>query len=417
MSRPISLFPQAVALSVAILYYQGLADTQPRAPHSPDNAVWPPFRPVIDTSGGGEEICVLDPNSPEIQQELSDQGALDFADWPEEMKMNSAAAKIAWKITRPCCVSMNSERHDCFFRIGMMTIRHYKRYKHEKAQMENLGGLSDSDLGCTSWNHSHIFLYQLGPRKQLVARTLDENSWTQWRLLPAGTLHETPSCRVLSASVIQCMGRSSENYPVAVRLSSGTWKRMRVPAQRIWSPVKCVLSRAGQMDCFAVGDDSGMRHFRWTPKTGWKLQRSLGGFCQGTPSPVVIAPGRITVFVNSSLGRLAYKSYDGREWSGWDLRTLWGDVLYTDAECVRSTRFHVDCFVGLGPDGRLHRVSWNGFRWSRWLRFDSIIADKPICRYFDDGRIWCLLLATPPKWTLRAFRLLNFTSIDHLPIT
>ena len=336
--------------------------------------------------------------------------------WPSENSAATLPEAVGWTSSRPCCVSVSQSRHDCFFRVQQSTIGHLTKLKGQKDTWENLGGQVMSDIGCTSWGPSHILVYYLSSNQTVLAKSFETDKWSEWEALPMSALQDTPQCLPAKPGMIDCIGRTAEGTPAVACLRSGAWKRKKIPIQHLSSSIECLHASLSSIDCFATGIDNEMKHLRRTYRKGWASSwKSLGGACKGSPSPILTKTQRLEVFVTSSMDRLAYISRYNGVWTHWKLFDLWGPPLTTEATCVASIDERIDCFAAFQPSGQLHRVVWNGDRWSKWKVYAYNIVDKPLCHFAEDQRIWCLLFTSAMKWKVTVFNLIDLPALSPLP--
>ena len=258
-------------------------------------------------------------------------------------------------------------------------------------------------------------VYYLSSNQTVLAKSFESDRWSEWEALPMSALQDTPQCLTAKPGMIDCIGRTSEGTAAVVCLRGGVWKPKEIPIQYLSSSIECLHAPQSSIDCFATGIDNEMKHIRRTYRKGWASSwKSLGGACQGAPSPIITKKNRLEVFVTSSMERLAYISRYNGQWTPWKLFDLWGPPLTTEATCVASIDDRIDCFAALEPRGQLHRVVWDGDRWSKWKAYSFDIVDKPLCHFAEDQRIWCLIFTSVMKWKVTVFNLIDLPASSSI---
>ena len=103
-------------------------------------------------------------------------------------------------------------------------------------------------------------------------------------------------------------------------------------------------------------------------------------------SPAVSSNGNgdIGVFVRAMDNTLAYKLWNGTNWSSW--KTAPSVVLGSAPASLYSGINKIDVFAR-GLDKALGQISWNGTNWSGWITLGGEVTSAPSAiHYYQENR-------------------------------
>jgi hypothetical protein len=133
---------------------------------------------------------------------------------------------------------------------------------------------------------------------------------------------------------------------------------------------------------FVRGHDQQLAYKRWNG-TEWSDWRNLGGALTSAPAAISWGPGRIDVFARGATNQLLHIRWNGEEWSEW--RDLGGRL--TSGPAVASWGPNrLDVFVR-GFEGGLAQKRWNGTDWSEWRDLGGRLTSGPGAVSWGPNRI------------------------------
>lgn len=170
---------------------------------------------------------------------------------------------------------------------------------------------------------------------------------------------------------------SAGQLAVAVRgLDHSIWYRTYTPASG-WSawegiggvaadaPIGLTYTASGDLDAFVTGIDDTL--WENTLHAGsWSGWQGLGGVVIGGPAVVTLPGGPLQLFVRSTGGAVAERTYSGG-WSGW---TNLGGILTTSPSAA-SQGSGSSMVVAQGLNGDLYQDNYDGGTWSGWQLLPS----------------------------------------------
>jgi hypothetical protein len=198
-------------------------------------------------------------------------------------------------------------------------------------------------------------------------------AWDGWRTM-GQEITSAPAVVVSwNLRFMHVFARGVNAAGVGNRLLQRTWDdqtRRWAPEQgwndlggNLLSAPSCAAWSANGVSCFAVR--SGDRHIwhRYWDGSSWSEQ-DMGGVGSSAPAVVSNGPNRLNLFVRGGDNRTMFQNFwlNG-QWSNWAPMPMGGELTSAPG-CVASLeRGTIDCFVR-GSAGLLHRVNWDGRRWS-----------------------------------------------------
>jgi endonuclease/exonuclease/phosphatase family metal-dependent hydrolase/tetratricopeptide (TPR) repeat protein len=148
-------------------------------------------------------------------------------------------------------------------------------------------------------------------------------------------------------------------------------------------PHPAVVATGGdKLEVFVVGKNSHLVQRSWNGRQ-WSGWNNLGGDLTSAATAVSPSPGRIDVFVRGKNGYLVQRTFNNGKWGGWN--NLGGDLTSAPA-AVSSSPGRIDVFIR-GKNGHLVQRTFNNSKWSGWINLGGHLASAPAVTSPQEGHI------------------------------
>lgn len=282
--------------------------------------------------------------------------------------------------TRPCCVSDDSDRIDCFTSDAFSKIRHL--VKDTKTSSWTPMDIPDveaalGDIECINYkNEATVFVVN---QDRLVRSSSIQKGKNDVHLEETEAVMDVPSCVVMEDKDPLCVTRSVNGEAMAMYINKGTPDISSAPSGIVTSPIHCLLDTPDSVTCFANGLEGVMStSFADDVWTEWE---SIEGFSKDRPTAILV-DDEIFVFTLSANNSIFFQKF-GEETSEW---MNFGASFKSAPECVVTEKGNVHCFV-VAVDSYLYRISFADGKWSGWV--NSYVSggffERPSCVLTSDG--------------------------------
>ena len=233
-----------------------------------------------------------------------------------------------------------------------------------------------SDPDCASWDASHISCAMRGYDDAVWVKTYhgDENppGWHDFATI-GGVVTAGPSLASRAANQLDAVARGSDNGLWFNHYDGSTWSGwsgVSGTAGNILGDPDCTAVTATLLQCSVRWTDNSIRLVNYTSGV-WSLGTNLGvpagqTFASG-PSVASWSSSNLSVVARASDGALWMRLLTGSNWGSW---FSLGGVFTSDPDCVSWGNSRLDCF-GRGLNNQTWHRSWNGSTWSSWEDLDS----------------------------------------------
>ena len=295
----------------------------------------------------------------------------------EKFKTTSRSAQ-----NRPCCVSWGSGRIDCFVQGPEANVLHIQGVN---GGWHDLGNRIIGDIECVSRDVDIIDVFVRDKSSRLCVNTYTKGQWSGWSFV-GGSVMEVPSCVARTENTVDCMSRKMDGEYQHIESYSGDWTKRHNLGERAYTPMGCSAKSPDHFDCFFGGDRMSLSMQRWTEEDHWYNWQDLGVQATGRPSVVTWDANRIDVFVMAAENRgILHLAFDGAVQK--PIENLEG-VFDSAPECVTPRVGIIHCFA-VGDGSYLYRNSFDGTKWTGWIRSFGFFLDPPSCVVSNKDEITC----------------------------
>jgi hypothetical protein len=213
-----------------------------------------------------------------------------------------------------------------------------------------------------------------------------------------GTLTSKPQSVLIGEGVLMVMARGADHALWARVRAQGVWRDWESLGHRLASPPHAVVWQKETFVAAALGTDSAIWY---TTGAAWN---SLGG--QYSTAPYLVAGQRhVYLFaVDSAAHALQYRTWDGKDWSGWT--PLDGIVMSPPTANGSPDLGELIHVFGIGTDSAVWRRRNIGDSWASWESLGGPFLSAPatVIRRPGDG---------PPGTGLIVIRDMVALGTDH----